>query len=82
MLAFHTWGICSENLAVPCVQMVRALHKRFIKRSLELIGAVAVVYLMLEVLESHSSEHNDRMMARVRNIHSLDSLFITVIDKK
>ena len=30
------------------------MKKRFAKRALELIGAVAVVYIMLEIIESSS----------------------------
>lgn len=41
------------------VTMRMRFNKRFVKRSLELIGAVAVVYLMLEILESHTMDKND-----------------------
>nr|XP_002128401.1 uncharacterized protein LOC100179097 [Ciona intestinalis] len=40
--------------------MYRMLRKRLVKRGLELIGAVAVVYLMLEILESHTMEPSER----------------------
>ncbi|XP_076822731.1 uncharacterized protein LOC143469061 [Clavelina lepadiformis] len=39
--------------------MVKAMQRRLIKRGLELIGAVAVVYLMLELLDSHTSDQAD-----------------------
>uniref|UniRef100_H2YT85 GDP-fucose protein O-fucosyltransferase 2 n=2 Tax=Ciona savignyi TaxID=51511 RepID=H2YT85_CIOSA len=40
--------------------MYRMLRRRIVKRGLELIGAVAVVYLMLEILESHTMDPNER----------------------
>ena len=51
--------------------MVRAIQKRFFKRCLELIGAVAVVYLMLEVLENQTSNNhnNNRLMVRVELVN-------------
>ena len=44
---------------IPKLQMVKAMQRRLIKRGLELIGAVAVVYLMLELLDSHTSDQAD-----------------------
>jgi len=41
------------------VSMRLNMGKRFVKRVLELIGAIAVVYLMLELLESQTMQQPD-----------------------
>jgi len=47
------------------------MRKRFIKRSLELIGAIAIVYIIIDVIDSNT-KHDDKLEAKEVKANPID----------